>query len=77
MEKTGYRVPLSVTISRKTGQVTKIDWCEDATEGEFRRMCEWMKEAGERALEARRQDDTENKEVKRSRTDFVAGCATR
>ena len=56
MEKTAYKIPLSITISRKTGQVTKVEYIKNATLEEFLPFYEWMKEAGEAALAARRQD---------------------
>ena len=56
MEKTAYRVPLSVTISRKTGQVTKVEWMENATMEEFLPVLDWMEEASRMVMAARRQD---------------------
>ena len=77
VEKSAYMVPISVTISRKTGQVTKVEWAENATLEEYLSMYEWMKEAGEKALEARRQDEMMKGSESSPVTDFVAGCATR
>ena len=77
MEKTAYRVPLSVTISRKTGQVTKVEWMENATMEEFLPVLDWMKEASRMVMAARRQDVLMKGCENTPCTDFVAGCATR
>lgn len=50
VETTEYRIPLSVTVSRKTGKVTRIEWCDNATREEFQRMMDWVKKAGEDAF---------------------------
>lgn len=78
MEKTAYKIPLSVTISRKTGQVTKVKWMENATMEEFLPVLDWMKEASRMVMAARRQDVLIKKGCENAPcTDFVAGCATR
>ncbi len=77
MEKNAYRVPLSVTISRKTGQVTKVEWMENATMEEFLPVLDWMKEASRMVMAARRQDVLMKGCENAPCTDFVAGCATR
>ena len=78
VEQQKYHIPLSVTISRKTGQVTKVEYIENGTLEEFMPVYEWMKEAGEAALAARRQDVLIKKGCENAPcTDFVAGCATR
>ena len=56
MESKAYRIPLAVTVSRKTGQITKVDWCENATQEEFLRVVDWMRKAGRCVLEARQQN---------------------
>ena len=60
METNSYRIPLSVTVSRKTGQVTNIQWCDNATEEEFMRFFNWMKMAGKAALRAERGETEED-----------------
>jgi hypothetical protein len=77
VENNSFRIPLSVTISRKTGEVIRAEWQENATLDEFMPVFEWIKEASERATAARRQDVKNRKEVKTAPRGSDAGCATR
>lgn len=46
METRGYRIPMAVTVSRRTGEVTSIQWQEGGTEEEFQSIVDWMQKAG-------------------------------
>lgn len=50
MERPGHRIPMAVTVSRKTGEVTHIQWCEAGTDDEFQNVVDWMIKAGRSAI---------------------------